>query len=111
MNILRSAAPAPEKEPFVLEHCRGRASHVFGDLMGLLTALKGVPFTHSRDVAGEAMAPVWGALETATSVLSILPGLLKSLSFRLDRMKAYSGAYFSTVTDLVDIMVREKALS
>ena len=100
-----------KKNPFVLEHCRGRASHVFGDLMGLLTALKGVPFTHSRDVAGEAMAPVWGALETATSVLSILPGLLKSLSFRLDRMKAYSGAYFSTVTDLVDIMVREKALS
>jgi argininosuccinate lyase len=80
-------------------------------LIALLTALKGVPFTHARDVAGEAILPVWGALETTSSVLSILPGLLKSLSFRLDRMKELSGAYFSTVTDLVDIIVREKGLS
>ena len=100
-----------KKNPFVLEHCRGKASHVFGNLMALLTALKGAPFTHSRDVAGEAMVPVWEALRTEDSVLSILPGLLKSLSFRLDRMKAYSGAYFATVTDLVDLLVKEKGLS
>lgn len=99
-----------KKNPFILEHCRGRAGHVFGNLMALLTTLKGVPFTHSRDVAGEVMPAVWGALETTSSVISVLPGLLKSLIFRKDRMKSLSGAYFSTVTDLVDVMVKEKGL-
>ena len=100
-----------KKNPFILEHCRGRAGHVFGNLMALLTTLKGVPFTHSRDVAGEVMPAVWGALETTSSVVSVLPGLLKSLRFRVDRMKEFSGAFFSTVTDLVDLMVKEKGLS
>ncbi len=100
-----------KKNPFILEHCRGRAGHVFGNLMALLTTLKGVPFTHSRDVAGEVMPAVWGALETTSSVVSVLPGLLKSLRFRVGRMKEFSGAYFSTVTDLVDLMVKEKGLS
>jgi len=67
--------------------------------------------THSRDVAGEVMPAVWGALETTSSVISVLPGLLKSLIFRKDRMKSLSGAYFSTTTDLVDVMVKEKGLS
>ncbi len=100
-----------KKNPFILEHCRGRAGHVFGNLMALLTTLKGVPFTHSRDVAGEVMPAVWDALGTTSSVLSVLPGLLKSLRFRTDRMKAFSGAFFSTVTDLVDLIVKERGLS
>ncbi len=100
-----------KKNPFILEHCRGRAGKVIGSLQSVLTSLKGTPFTHSRDVSGEAVAPVWDALEASGSVLAVMPGLLRSLTFQTDRMKKMAGENFSTVTDLVDLMVKEKNLS
>jgi len=100
-----------KKNPFVLEHCRGKAGRVFGNLLSLLTTLKGVPFTHGRDVAGEVIPAVWEALETTSSIISLSSGLLKSLKFQTDRMRNLAEENFSTMTDLVDSMVREKGIS
>ncbi len=100
-----------KKNPFVLEHCRGRAGRVFGNVLSLLTTLKGTPFTHSRDVSTEVILPVWEALETASSVILIFPGLLKSLKFKTDRMRKIAEENFSAMTDLVDILVKEKGIS
>lgn len=100
-----------KKNPFVLEHCRGRAGRVFGSVLSVLTTLKGVPFTHIRDVSGEVMPAVWEALEASSSVISVFPGLLKSLKFHTQRMRNLADENFSTVTDLVDVMVKERALS
>ena len=100
-----------KKNAFVLEHCRGRTGQVYGDLLAVLTALKGVPFTHSRDVSVEAVSVVWGALESTSSIVTILPGFLRALKFQFERMKKLSEENFSTVTDLADVLVREKGLS
>ena len=100
-----------KKNPFVLEHCRGKAGRVFGNLLALLTTLKGVPFTHSRDVAGEVIPAVWEALETTFSTIALSSGLLKTLKIKNDRMRSLAEVNFSTVTDLVDLIVRKKGIS
>jgi len=100
-----------KKNPFVIEHCRAKAGSVYGNLMAILTTLKGVPFTHCRDASGEFMPQVYQALETVRSTVGLTVGLLRTMKFRTDRMKLLSNRNFSTVTDLADLLVRERNLS
>ena len=74
-----------KRNPDVAELARGKAGRSIGDLVALLTTLKGLPLAYDRDLQ-EDKAPVLDAVGTSTSVLAELARLVLVLHFRADRL-------------------------
>jgi argininosuccinate lyase len=100
-----------KKNPFVLEHIKGRAGHVIAAVTSVLTVLKGTSFSHSREPGGEAPATVHNAFRLVQGSLEMLAHLFPQLSFDTELMERRANQGFSTVTELADLLVREKDIS
>ncbi len=95
-----------KKNPDIPELIRGKTGRVTGNLMALLTIMKGLPMTYNRDLQ-EDKEPLFDTVDTVGPCLSIMAELLAHLEFneaRLDR--ATIGGYM-TATDLADYLVRQ----
>ena len=99
-----------KKNPDIAELVRGRCGRVYGELLDLLTNLKGLPLGYNRDLQ-EDKPPLWDAFDVAQSCLSILPGLLKTTRFNTDRMEELCNANFATATELANYLVREHGIA
>jgi argininosuccinate lyase len=95
-----------KKNPDVAELIRGKSGRLYGDLVAVLTALKGLPLAYNSDMQ-EDKEPWFDAVDTLEAILGVLPPLLRSLTFRTDRMRAAAGEHFATATDLADYLVRK----
>src|SRR5206468_559219 len=65
----------------------------------------GLPLAYNSDMQ-EDKEPFFDSADTLEAILGVLPGLLSSLSFKTDRMRAAAGESFATATDLADYLVR-----
>jgi argininosuccinate lyase len=74
-----------KRNPDVAELARGKAGRAIGDLVALLTLLKGLPLAYDRDLQ-EDKAPVFDAVGTTTAVLDALSSLVAELKFDHDRL-------------------------
>jgi argininosuccinate lyase len=95
-----------KKNPDVAELIRGKSGRLYGNLMAVLTAMKGLPLAYNSDMQ-EDKEPLFDSVDTLEAVLRVLPPLLESLAFRGDRMRQAAGEDFSTATDLADYLVRQ----
>jgi argininosuccinate lyase len=95
-----------KKNPDVAELIRGKAGRLYGNLMAVLTVMKGLPLTYNSDMQ-EDKEPFFDTVDTLEAVLRVLPPMLASLTFRVDTMLRAAGAYYSTATDLADYLVRK----
>jgi argininosuccinate lyase len=95
-----------KKNPDVAELLRGKTGRVYGDLMALLTIMKGLPLAYNRDLQ-EDKEPVFDALDTVASSLTVFIGLLGELTVRKERMEAATLEGFITATDVADYLVRK----
>ncbi len=93
-----------KKNPDVAELIRGRTGRVYGDLVALLTILKGLPMTYNRDLQ-EDKEPLFDTVDTVESCLGILTAMIAHLTFDRKRMEAEAGGGFSTATDLAEYLV------
>lgn len=100
-----------KKNPFVLEHIKGRAGHVIAGVVDVLTILKGTSFSHNREVSGEAKLAVNDAFRWVEGCLEMLASLFPHLAFNRKLMEQRAAQGFSTVTELADLLVREKGVS
>jgi len=93
-----------KKNPDSLELIRGKAGRVFGDLVSLLTTMKGIPLTYSKDMQ-EDKEPFFDGLETAEICLDVFSGAWGSMELKVERME---GAVddLALATDLADYLVR-----
>ena len=71
-----------KKNPDVLELVRGKTGRVFGDLMALLTVMKGLPLTYNRDMQ-EDKEPVFDAVDTVKGCLRVYEKLIPRLKVNL----------------------------
>ncbi|MFP5310042.1 MAG: argininosuccinate lyase [Actinomycetes bacterium] len=94
-----------KRNPDIAELVRGKAGRVVGDLVALLTTLKGLPLTYNRDLQ-EDKEPVFDALDTLRLVLPALTGTVASLTFDRDRLAEAAAGGFSLATDLAEELVR-----
>jgi argininosuccinate lyase len=94
-----------KRNPDVAELVRGKAGRVVGDLVALLTMLKGLPLTYNRDLQ-EDKEPVLDAVATLRLVLPAITGTVASLTFDRDRLEEAAGGGFSLATDLAEELVR-----
>jgi len=95
-----------KKNPDVAELIRGKSGRLAGNLVAVLTTMKGLPLAYNSDMQ-EDKEPLFDSVDALEAILAVLPPLLASLGFRTDRMRRAAGEHFSTATDLADYLVKK----
>jgi argininosuccinate lyase len=95
-----------KKNPDVAELIRGKSGRLYGNLVTVLTAMKGLPLAYNSDMQEDKEA-FFDSVDTLESIAGVLPPMLATLTFRVDRMRAAAGENFATATDLADYLVRQ----
>lgn len=98
-----------KKNPDAAELVRGKIGRVNGSLIGLLTVMKGLPLTYSKDMQ-EDKEGVFDAAETLELCLAAMAGMISDMTINADAMKSAAGSGYSTATDLADWLVREAGM-
>jgi len=94
-----------KKNPDIPELIRGKSGRIVGNLVSLLTLLKGLPMTYNRDLQ-EDKEPVFDTVSTISHCLAITTEMLDNLEFNTDRLGNAAGeGGFMTATDLADYLV------
>ncbi len=95
-----------KKNPDMAELVRGKTGRVYGDLMSLLTTLKGLPLAYNKDMQ-EDKESVFDAVETANMCLKVFVGMIETLTANTDNMKKAAQTGFINATDLADYLVKK----
>jgi argininosuccinate lyase len=97
-----------KKNPDIPELVRGKTGRVYGNLVAVLTILKGLPLSYNRDLQ-EDKEPVFDTVNTVKGILSILEAMLPHIAFREERLSEAALGGFTLATDVADYLV-EKGL-
>ena len=95
-----------KKNPDVAELIRGKSGRLYGNLVAVLTTMKGLPLAYNSDMQ-EDKEPFFDSVDTLEAILTVVPPMLGSLTFRTERMRRAAGENFATATDLADYLVRK----
>ena len=95
-----------KKNPDVLELVRGKCGTVYGNLINILTNLKGLPLSYNRDLQ-EDKSPIFSSLKTTNECVSIFRDLLNSIKFNKKSIDRSLNLGFLTATDLADYLTRQ----
>ncbi|MBQ8338749.1 MAG: argininosuccinate lyase [Oscillospiraceae bacterium] len=95
-----------KKNPDMAELVRGKTGRVYGDLMSLLTVLKGLPLAYNKDMQ-EDKESVFDACDTAEMCLSVFAPMIKEMSVCEGNMKKAAQGVFINATDLADYLVKK----
>lgn len=90
-----------KRNPDAAELLRGKAGRVYGDLMSLLTVMKGLPLAYNTDMQ-EDKTSVFDAVDTVSQALPLLASMLDTLTIAEDRLQSAAAANFINATDLAD---------
>ena len=93
-----------KRNPDFAELARGKTGRVYGDLMGLLTTLKGLPLTYNRDLQ-EDKEGFFDAADTLTTTLDVFGAMLPGMNLNTDRVSSLAGESQMLATDLADYLV------
>ena len=92
-----------KKNPDIPELVRGKTGRVFGDLVALLTQLKGLPLAYNKDLQEDKEA-LFDAVDTLSDCVAAMARLLPACRFDPERMRAACDAGFVTATDVADYL-------
>ncbi len=95
-----------KKNPDVPELLRGKTGRVYGNLMGLLTVMKGLPLAYNKDTQ-EDKEGVFDSVATAEISLDIITAVMDTLIINTDRMEAACKVGHLSATDLADYLVQK----
>ena len=95
-----------KKNPDVAELVRGKTGRVYGDLMSLLTAMKGLPLAYNKDMQ-EDKEPVFDAIDTVEMCLPVFAAMLDTMTVRTDNMRKAAGKGVINATDCADYLTKK----
>ena len=95
-----------KKNPDSMELVRGKAGRVFGDLLGLLTTLKGLPLAYNKDMQEDKEA-VFDAFDTTSASLGVTATVLRNVAVNKERAAVASSSGYMNATELADYLVRK----
>jgi argininosuccinate lyase len=95
-----------KKNPDVAELARARTGRLYGHLLGLLAALKGLPLSYNRDLQ-EDKEPLLDTHQVLFSTLLLLAEMLPTTQINEERMRAAAAANYALATDVADFLVRK----
>lgn len=95
-----------KKNPDMAELVRGKTGRVYGDLLSLLTVLKGLPLAYNKDMQ-EDKESVFDACDTVKMCLDVFCGMIKTMKAKPEAMLKAAQKGFINATDLADYLVRK----
>ena len=95
-----------KKNPDMAELVRGKTGRVYGDLMGILTTLKGLPLAYNKDMQ-EDKESVFDAVDTVKMCLQVFAPMIDTLRANTANMKLAAQKGFINATDLADYLVKK----
>ena len=95
-----------KRNPDMAELVRGKTGRVYGDLLGLLTALKGLPLAYNKDMQ-EDKEGVFDACDTVKMCLKVFTPMIDTMTALEENMKKAAGGGFINATDLADYLVKK----
>ena len=95
-----------KKNPDMAELVRGKTGRVYGDLMALLTTLKGLPLAYNKDIQEDKEA-VFDACDTVIMCLKVFAGMVATMTANRKNMKLAAQKGFINATDLADYLVKK----
>ena len=94
-----------KKNPDVAELVRGKTGRVYGDLITLLTVMKGIPLAYNKDMQEDKEA-LFDALDTVTLSLKTFSGMIDTMKVNKDNMKKGASGGFTNATDVADYLAK-----
>ena len=95
-----------KRNPDAAELVRGKSGRIVGALIGLLTMMKGLALTYSKDMQ-EDKEPLFDAFDSLALCLASTTGMVRDMSVNADAMARAAGTGHATATDLADWLVQE----
>lgn len=95
-----------KKNPDIAELVRGKTGRVYGNLITLLTMLKGIPLAYNKDMQEDKQA-IFDSVDTIKDCLKIFAPMLETMSVNKDNMKKAAAKGFINATDLADYLVKK----
>ena len=95
-----------KKNPDVAELARGKSGRVIGDLMGMLTVMKGIPLAYNKDMQ-EDKEQLFDAIDTVKQVVTVFEKMLATATFLKDNMAKDAEKGFINATDCADYLVKK----
>ena len=95
-----------KKNPDSMELVRGKAGRVFGDLVGVLTMLKGLPLAYNKDMQEDKEA-VFDCFDTVSGCLQVTSTVLRNLTVDQERAREAASEGYMNATELADYLVRK----
>ena len=95
-----------KKNPDMAELVRGKTGRVYGDLMALLTTMKGLPLAYNKDMQ-EDKEGVFDAIDTVTMCLKVFDGMVATMRANKENMLRAAQKGFINATDLADYLVKK----
>ena len=96
-----------KKNPDIAELARGKTGRIYGDLMAVLTICKGLPLAYNRDLQ-EDKEPFFDAADTVLKILSVYPGMIRTMKAKKERMLAAASDPCLMATDLAEYLVEKE---
>lgn len=95
-----------KKNPDMAELIRGKTGRVYGNLMGLLTIMKGLPLTYNKDLQ-EDKEGMFDTVKTIAGSLQIFTGMIQTMTVNEDVMKKATKEDFSNATEVADYLAKK----
>jgi len=95
-----------KKNPDMAELIRGKTGRVYGDLMGLLTVIKGLPLAYNKDMQEDKEA-VFDAVDTVKTCLEVFTGMVATIKINSSSMAKAASGGFTNATDAADYLVKK----
>ena len=95
-----------KKNPDMAELARGKSGRLIGNLVSVMTMLKGLPFAYNRDLQ-EDKEPLFDSIDTLLWVLPAITGMVATTDFDREKMAAAAPTGYSLATEIADYLVRK----
>ena len=95
-----------KKNPDVAELIRGKTGRVYGDLMGLLTMMKGIPLAYNKDMQ-EDKEQIFDAVDTVKLCIPVFCDMIMTMTVKTDNMLKGAKGGFTNATDVADYLVKK----
>ncbi len=93
-----------KRNPDFAEIARGKTGRIYGNLIGLLTTMKGLPLTYNRDMQ-EDKEGLFDTIDTLMPTLQVAQGMISTMEIQAGRMRTAAVNSYSLATDVADYLV------
>jgi argininosuccinate lyase len=95
-----------KRNPDVAELARGKSGRLLGNLVTVMTVMKGLPFAYNRDLQ-EDKEPIFDSLDTLALALPALTGMIRTAVFDKERINSGASGGYALATEVADYLVRK----